>query len=448
MICLLAASLAITGGLSDFQVMQRDAPAIVRGTASAAGRLRLSVASRGKPVLDRVLASVPAGEWSAQLSRIPAGGPYEIALSLGSDRFVAREVYVGDLWVLAGQSNMVGRARLENLEQPDERVHVLRADGTWAVAVEPLHERRENADGLPIGAGLGLPFAKEMVRRTGVPIGLLPIARGGTSLWQWDPALKDKGPESLYGAMIDRVRKAGGRVKGVLWYQGEADSVEDRAAQYAGRFRSFVAAVRSDLGDPDLPFYYAQLSRYAGEEEARRTAQAWNRIQETQRLAESTIPNVRMAAAVDLELEDRVHVNTAGLKRLGLRFANLACHDLFPNVAPCARLQPGPRFAGARWDGPRRLRLAFTGVNGSLVASGRVLGFGLYDQYGRRHHLIFRAWIPAQPGNEVVLELNHQYPFPKPTFLWYGKGLDPACNVSDEAGMALPVFGPVELADG
>ena len=171
------------------------------------------------------------------------------------------QVLVGDVWVLAGQSNMVGRAELEKVEKPHELVHVFRPEGGWAQAKEPLHERRER-NNMVIGAGLGLPFAKEMVRRTNVPVGLIPTAVGGTSLWQWDPALKTKGRESLYGNMLAQFEASGGMARGMLWYQGESDTRPGRVEQYLDRFREFVAAIRADLRRPDLPIYTAQLSRY------------------------------------------------------------------------------------------------------------------------------------------------------------------------------------------
>ena len=45
-----------------------------------------------------------------------------------------------------------------------------------------------------------LEIAKEMLRRTGVPQGLIACAHGGTSMAQWSPKLKRLGGDSLYGA--------------------------------------------------------------------------------------------------------------------------------------------------------------------------------------------------------------------------------------------------------
>ncbi len=99
---------------------------------------------------------------------------------------------MGDLWVLAGQSNMEGVGDLIDVTPPDPRVMLLGMDGKWAQAEEPLHWLVDSPD--PVhsgdartraersaqehktrqkGAGLGLPFAVAMVDSTGVPIGLV-----------------------------------------------------------------------------------------------------------------------------------------------------------------------------------------------------------------------------------------------------------------------------------
>ncbi len=435
--------------LADYQVIQRDgdgARLVLRGTVASSGELYLTIRRGGSalPGLSGIrIADVSIGPWKASLPPIPAGGPYLVEISLAAGaatlgRVTARQVLVGDLWVLAGQSNMVGRALLEGVEEPDDQVNVLRGDSSWALAREPLHESRTGPAG-PIGAGLGLSFAKDMVRRTGIPIGLIPCAVGGTSLWQWEPGQK------LYTNMLARVRAAGGRVQGLLWYQGEADARTDRLTEYGDRFRAFVSQLRADFNDPKLPFYFAQIGRYAAPEAPPRTAHAQGVMREVQRLSEPALPRAAMAATLDLEMQDHVHVNTAGLRRLGARFARLACKDLFPLAPTCRDLQYGPRPAAYHWEAPRRLRVTFTGVNGSLVSGGRVLGFSLHDSMMRTQPLYYRAWIPPSPGNQVILELHPLAEIPQPLHLWYGYGADPPCNLRDMQDMAVPGFGPVEL---
>ncbi len=396
---------------------------------------------------DREVTRVGTGDWTVRLEGLPTGGPYRVEFAVVSDRgektAAVEDVLVGDLWILAGQSNMVGRAELKDVEQPDECIHVLKPKSSdWDLAKEPVHERRERND-MVIGAGLGLPFAKDMVRRTGVPIGLIPTAVGGTSLWQWDPALKTKGRESLYGNMLMQFEEAGGRVRGMLWYQGEADTRPDRVAQYTERFRDFVAAVRSDLQSPDLPIYTTQLARYVITP-TDRTDGTWSAMREVQRQAARQIQGVHVVSGIDLGLVDLIHVDTDGLKTLGMRFAKQVCGDLYSGERACADLKPGPDFESVAWEGPFRLRVKFSGVNGRIGAPGRVLGFDIRDREEQYKPLVFRAEI-SEAGDEVVLSLVRREEVPEPAFLSYGYGMDPTANLVDAEGLAAPGFGPIRL---
>lgn len=406
-----------------------------------------------------------AGErWQCQVTA-STGGPYRVEARIAGSAVTAavNGVLVGDLWVLAGQSNMEGVGDLVNVEPPNGLVHSFDMTDRWVLAEEPLHtlasavdpvhwrpnenKVRERYQGERLekfvaarrkGAGLGLPFAVEMVRRTGVPVGLLPCAHGGTSMDQWNPDLRDKGGESLYGSTIRRVKAAGGKVTGILWYQGESDANPKAAPVFREKFERLVAAFRSDIGQPDLPFYYVQIGRHVNNA----NVNEWNHVQEMQRQAEKTIPRSGMVTAVDLTLDDGIHVGVKDLKLLGRRMANLACHDLFAGEPQCSWLQPGPRPAAVQVSG-NTIRIAFTGVNGKLTSEGRVAGFTIHDASGNAVPGFFRAEV--DPNDATVIRLHTQGNLPEGAALRYGAGKDPYCNVRDEAGMALPVFGPVPI---
>ena len=242
-------------------------------------------------------------KWSGDVKRVPAGGPYRLEVRLqGAESTISiANLLVGDLWVLAGQSNMEGLGELIEVQQPSPQVHGFDMADRWGVAEEPLHTLVNAADPVhwPLnaqrqperltgerletfvvsrkkGAGLGLPFAVEMVQRTGIPIGLIPCAHGGTSMDQWSPALKNREGESLYGSMYRRVQAVGGQVKGVLWYQGESDANPTAAPQFLAKFEAFVKAMRSDFNQPDLPFYYVQIGRHID----KTNFAEWNKVQE------------------------------------------------------------------------------------------------------------------------------------------------------------------------
>ncbi len=80
------------------------------------------------------------------------------------------DILVGDLWILAGQSNMQGAGVLARVEEPSKRVHSLDLADRWSVAREPLHQMWEAVD--PVywtksarSAGLGPSPSREERRK-------------------------------------------------------------------------------------------------------------------------------------------------------------------------------------------------------------------------------------------------------------------------------------------
>lgn len=415
------------------------------------------VLRRGVPVeeLDwSPIARVASGGWKGELAGVPVGGPYRVEVRVAGETESAavHDVLVGDLWILGGQSNMQGYGDLVDVEPPHALVHSFDLADRWQVAEEPLHTTVNAVDSFhwsfrspdrpPVrydgerlrryvanrtkGAGLGLPFAVEMVRRTGIPVGLIPCAHGATKMDVWDPALKDQGGASLYGSMLRRFHAAGGKIKGMLWYQGESDSGAEDAPVFQKKFERFVMEVRKDFGQPDLPFYYVQLGRLTSP-----ALPGWNVVQEAQRLAELNLANAGMVAAIDNELDDGIHVGAQSLKLLGRRLARLACHD-----------KRGPRPVAVTCR-DHIVRVAFSEVNGRLRTQGRLSGFTIHTSEGDLWPHVYRQRLDPADANAVLLDLTNEPP--EGAVLRYGYGNDPYCNLADEAGMAAPAFGPIRI---
>jgi hypothetical protein len=404
---------------------------------------------------------------------VPTGGPYTVSALIekegGAQTTVqAGPFFVGDLWVLAGQSNMEGVGDLLDVIPPHDRVMLLGMGGQWSRAEEPLHwlvdspdpvhsgdpsSRAERAAGAHKtrmkGAGLGLPFAVSMVKATNVPVGLVACAHGGTSMEQWNPSKKDEAGNSLYGSMLRQVKLAGGKVKGVLWYQGESDANEKAATVYPKVFAEFIGAVRKELGQPELPFYFVQIGRFIHQEDPK----SWNAVQDAERRTAERVPSTAVVAVIDLELDDLIHVGTPGLKRTGQRLARVALHELFGRAGGTTptfdRVAPGPNntlvvtFKGVNTADP----LASSAVVPAASRYGlrperHIAGFSLRKVDGTEIPLIFDAAVgPAR--ETVILKLTGK--IPPGANLWYGWGYDPYCNLADGTDMAVPVFGPIPL---
>lgn len=461
---LAAQTLQVLGGAADYQVFQRgpgnNATIRLNGSAAAAAgkavEARLVAAGLPVPGFDWAAAGKVTGNtWTAELANVPTGGPYLLQLRAAGASAVTTvsNLLVGDLWILAGQSNMEGVGNLIDTPLPSAKVNSLDMTDAWVTAEDPLHRLpdsnnrvnwRRNAQGQPEklqgealakwianrkkGAGVGLPFALEMVRRTGVPIGLIPCAHGGTSMAQWDPALKDQVGDSLYGGMLRRFALAGGRVKGVLWYQGESDANDKAGLVFEQKFKDLILAIRADFKQPDLPLYYVQIGRFVNNA----PATWWNRVQNDQLKVESQLPNVFMTGCADCELDDGIHVGTDDFRLLAKRLANLAE----------ARLRRGPRPVAARLKGSV-IEVEFAEVNGHLTHSGRLTGFSILDPQGNPVAAIFRQRV--SPSNSNVVELLFGGKLPEGAVLHHGAGRDPYVNLRDSAGMPAPVFGPLPI---
>jgi sialate O-acetylesterase len=474
------------------QVFQRDA------SDHAVIPLVLDESQKGATVIEATVGgALTMGRERPKLEEgklvgVPVGGPYTITCKVKLEKSTVTTtvgpIFVGDLWVLAGQSNMEGVGNLIDVTPPHSRVMLLGMDGRWGTAEEPLHWLVDSPDAFhsgdpktrPVrsaqihktrtkGAGLGLPFGVAMVETTGVPVGLIACAHGGTSMAQWSPALKDQGGNSLYGSMLRQLKLAGGKVKGVLWYQGESDAMgpSDTAKSYQKVFTDFIASVRSDLGQPELPFYYVQIGRfvYGGD------PQGWNAVQDAQRLIPERVPNTAVVSVVDLELDDSIHVGTSGLKRAGQRLARIAQRELFGKIGATtptldrvtigqnntlvvkfkgvnmgsAPPQPGGMsgMIGMAGGASAISRFGESGAIG-LKPERHIAGFSIRKEDGTKLPLIFEACI-GRARDTVVLKLAGAIP-PKAS-LWYGDGMDPYCNLTDGLDMAVPVFGPIALDD-
>jgi len=509
---------------SPYQVYQRnkddkaDIPLEMGGLQCGVAEVVVKVMKTDQLVRDVKMArlSVSQGIAGGSLIELPTGGEYVFVItcvdSSGKilEQVEVSHILIGDLWVLAGQSNMEGSARMENLEPPSPFVHFFHFRDEWAIAkdplsdpmqaVDPVHWRTKLTDdelpepvkqlaekynyqlanlqtrkrpiseelrktfkenGLDIqefiesmrptpdsvrsyrayrtrGAGLGVAFGKELYKKTSVPVGLIFCANGGTSMDQWDPAMKRYGGESLYGSMIRRINAVGGKVKGVVWYQGESDAESDHLASYLGKTKKFIQILRDDLNTPHLPFLYVQIGRVF---DRKRDYKIWNGIQHRQLELESLVDNVAMASAIDATMSDHIHLDAVSQRALGRQLAKLALILAYGDK----QLKAGPRFLRCELVSPDRksIRLIFSSVNNRLILRSDRLEFRIYNSDWKRQ--VVESMIVDEKIPDSIL-LNLREPLPKDATIEYGRGLNPLTGIVDDEGMSLPVFGPVDLS--
>jgi sialate O-acetylesterase len=357
-----------------------------------------------------------------------------------------------DVWALAGQSNMEGCALLAGSMPSDARVWCFTTAGIWDIAAEPLHDEasRQPSDKEPVGAGLGLSFGCAMADALERPVGLIPCAYGGSSLKDWMHRQKDDGTESLYGDMLKQVSRAGGNLRGILWYQGEADCTAQLAPSYGQRLAEWISTVRADLKRPDLPVVVVQLGRFVPHASE---LVLWDPVREALRRLPLNVPYTAVTSAIDLGLTDLIHIDTQGLIRLGRRMARLALGLM--NDRDSA---PGPQVVRIRRqqilrDGPGgrgpmgMAYVATSGVTGGWNPRQHISGFEVRDHDGQPRDDVFliNAWVDESDLTSIRLLLTA--PPDDSVRIGYGLGQNPYCNAVDDADMPLCAFMPMEITD-
>lgn len=309
------------------------------------------------------------GTWRMELIGVPAGGLYRLETRLtvpgeaeewGVRGDMRHCLGVGDVWVIAGQSNAVGYGRGPVHDPPQLGVHAFRHNDCWSLATHPLgdstgtrHEvNRERAN--PAHAP-HLEFGRLLQARLGYPIGLIPTALGGSPLSEWE--CKGGVPGALMANMVEMVRLAGGRVRGMLWYQGESDAGPGMAESYAERFAAAVGAWRAALGAPALPILTVQLNRVHMADST--PDRWWSVMREAQRQVARNVPGVAVISALDLPVSDLIHTAGPGNMVLAGRLANAALGAVHGRAVAYR----APDVTRAEWEtAPRVVRLTFAHV--------------------------------------------------------------------------------------
>lgn len=375
-----------------------------------------------------------------------------------------------DVWVAAGQSNMQGYGVITHEYQANPAVRVYDLSDQWVPAVPPTHrifgatapifktlifqmnpamteegwkgsqaqDRRKPLGGV----GPDLAFVEALATATGRKIVLVPCALGGTTLAQWCSALKDRGTESLYGALLDRVAKVGGRLRGIIWYQGESQAGKpETVGSYEADFLDLVDSLRRDLNAPDLPILTVQIGRFMLQN--RENEGGWKTVQDKQRTVVRQRKNLWVVPALDLPLDDLIHVSEGGQQRLGHRLAEVALSQVYgladrghPLELESWRLEPEKDMFH------RCLRLSFSGVTGRLRAGDRPAGFVL-DSDDPKHDGPMVNKVEFDPADPAAVLVWYTKPIKEPVRLSYGLGYDVYANLVDERDMAVPAFGPV-----
>lgn len=218
-----------------FQVIQRDgsdqADIVISGTYSGFTPTAIEASFNGG-AFATIDAAPSGGTFSGTLSGQAAGQGTLIVRDTVQTEIRAQltPFGIGDVFIGAGQSNMLG---VGNLETYGGSLRVCAYDvdtGSWAA--------------LDTQRGCWLYVAEEHETAEGVPFGMANVAVSATAIASWE-----KGAGDDYYSRITDAYAAIGDAKAVLWQQGEADALAGTAeATYNTALDGIANNLKADIG--------------------------------------------------------------------------------------------------------------------------------------------------------------------------------------------------------
>lgn len=298
-------------------VLQQKTNAALWGKARPAAKVKITTSWNGKSY------TVQAGSdslWRVAVSTPAAGGPFSITFDDG-EKLELKNILIGEVWVCSGQSNMSMPVRgfrnqpiegsgdiLLNAKNPSIRLFHVERQVSDRPQFDAKVRRWEEADVESVSemSAVGYLFARIIQEKLDVPVGILFTSWGGTRIESWmsEPAaggtakLNQHTPAALYNAMIHPIE--GFNIKGVLWYQGEAN--RKNYGEYAQLMQSMVPDWRQRWNCGEWPFYYVQIAPFKYDNDRRSAF-----LREAQQQALELIPNSAMVVTADVGKEFSIH---------------------------------------------------------------------------------------------------------------------------------------------
>ena len=420
-----------------------------------------------------------AGNWEAKLPAMEVGAALTITV-VGSSTKTISDVLVGEVWVCSGQSNMqwsVAQSNdpdLERLAANYPNIRMINFPQTGSQ--EPIwsHDDRKwkvcNPENVSQFSAVGYFFARQIHQTTGVPIGMVNNAWGGSACEAWvNPELlksdgrfnkmmdnwsanaerfkalsekKDRSKEeedqlkNLGNQMRGNQRPAniyngvlkshlGYGIKGAIWYQGESNA--SRAYQYRDLFPLMIDNWRKEWGQGDFPFYWVQLADFKAE--AKEPAESdWAELREAQTMTLDRLAHTGQAVIIDIGEGKDIHPKNK--VDVGRRLARLALANEYGiQVDP-----QSPRYAAMQADADA-IVLSFNHLTSGWrpFDVNEPIGFTIAGEDKK----FYPAVAKIVEGNKVRVSSPS---VPKPVSVRYAWADNPVCNMFSTSGLPLTPF--------
>jgi len=422
---------------SDHMVIQRDQPIRVWGKATPFERVEVSL----KNNVARTAADF-RGSWSATLPAMPAGGPYELIVQ-GTHRIIVKDVLLGDVWLCAGQSNMLRTvadcdftpAEIQYTDFSKLR-HFIRQRPALDSIELPKVWRDADEQNVSDFSAVAYVFSSRVQAKSGVPIGIIECAVGGTPIKTWIskatigkrggiPGLNCWTYSRFYDDLI--VPLSSTRIKGVIWYQGESDVFG--AAEYTKLLRMLIKDLRSAFKDPVMPFIFVQLPN-CGKQLNVPGESLWAELREAQQKC-ATAANVYMTVNIDTAHNgaEGADLHPTTKTEVGRRLAAVALAKCYGIKNECT----SPAYESYRREGGAFL-IHICNTQSLTGRGGPIKGFALAGE-DHKFQWANAEILPNRKDVKVTCET-----IPHPVAVRYAWADNPDCNLYSSDGLPVAPF--------
>ena len=432
---------------SDNMVVQQGQPFVVSGTADAGKEVSVRF---GKQRIIKKAAE--DGTWRVMFTPMEADGEsYKLTVECGKEKKEYKNLVIGEVWLCSGQSNMAFMVKesshieqsLANVKNRDIRLYDMKPrvftdniewDSASLVALNnhdyyrPTTWQLQNEQNAKDFSAIAYHFGAMLADSLGVPVGLICNAVGGApaeayidrKTLEFHPVLVDilynwKENDMIQDWCRGRAKKniakstnnmqrhpyepcflyengimpiAGYPIKGAIWYQGESNAHNVELHEVI--FPTLVESWRKTWDNPEMPFYFVQLSSI--------NRPSWPHFRDSQRRLAAEIPNCDFAVSSDKG--DLWDVHPKEKAPVGERLARLALNQTY-GMTHVAQHGPTPvrmfSFNG-------RTVIEFENVTDFKTSDGDVLrGLEVADKTGPFSEVDANTEVKFK-GNRIIIE--------------------------------------------
>ena len=176
--------------VSDGMVLQQQSKVAIWGWADVGEKIEV------RPIWQKDGVKTVAGKdgkWKVQIKTGGAGGPFAIGIK-GNNEIIIKDVWVGEVWVCSGQSNM--RLKVSRCDNAESEIAAANWPGIklfqvkGALSDEPLEDcqgkwKSCDPNSVKDFSAAGYYFGRSLYEKLGVPVGLIQASWGGTPAEAW-----------------------------------------------------------------------------------------------------------------------------------------------------------------------------------------------------------------------------------------------------------------------